>query len=136
VDAVRRSLAIIFVAGSLGTGAELLLLEHTGEALQLVPLVLLAAGCAAVALVAHRAAPARLRMLQVLMAGFVVAGLIGIAFHYQSNVELELEISPESAGFGLARAGLMGGTPTLAPGAMVLLGAIGFVYGRAVSARE
>ena len=136
MDAVRWPLAIIFVVGSLGTGAELLLLDHTEEGFQFVPLILLGVGCAALASVVHRAAPARLRMFQVLMAGFVAAGIAGVVLHYQSNVELELEVSPESAGAGLAWAAMKGGTPTLAPGTMVLLGAIGFVYARAASAPE
>jgi hypothetical protein len=136
VRVVRGPLALIFVAGCLGTGAELLLLDHTEEVFQFVPLVLLAAGCAILASVVHRAAPTRLRVFQVLMAGFVVAGISGVMLHYRSNVELELEISPEAAGLGLAWAAMKGGTPTLAPGTMVLLGAIGFVYARAASAPE
>jgi hypothetical protein len=70
------------------------------------------------------------------MVGFIAAGITGVVLHYQSNVELELEISPESAGLGLAWAAMKGGTPTLAPGTMVLLGAIGFVYARVATARE
>jgi hypothetical protein len=136
VSAVRGPLALIFVVGCLGTGAELLLLDHTEEVFQFVPLILLGAGCVMVASVVRRPAPARLRALQVLMVGFIAAGIAGVGLHYRSNVELELEISPESAGLGLVWAAMKGGTPSLAPGTMVLLGAIGFVYARAASAPE
>ena len=68
------------------------------------------------------------RALQIAMALFVAAGALGVGLHYDGNVEFELEITPAMSGFELVREALTGATPVLAPGAMALLGLIGFAH--------
>src|SRR5687767_10536764 len=121
---IRKLLLMLLAAGSISTGLELLLLGHFEEFTQLVPLVLLAAGFAAAAwhLVSARASVAALRWL---MLAFVLSGGVGIALHYQGNVEFELEMYPSLAGTELIGKTLTGATPVFAPGTMTLLGAVG-----------
>ena len=54
---LRRVLAALFLFGSVGTAAELLLLEHTEDAWQKAPLVLIAIGCVVLAVLAVRPSP-------------------------------------------------------------------------------
>ena len=125
---VRRAVAALFLAGSIGTGAELLLLEHTEGVWQNSPLVLIAAGCLTLCLVTVRPGAAGVRIFQLLMALFVLSGILGIVLHFQGNVEFERELRPEVAGLDLIWEAMKGATPALAPGTMVLLGGMGFVY--------
>ena len=126
--ALRRALAAIFLMGSLGTAAELALLGHFEHILQRTPLVLIGLGCAVLALVAIRPSSSGVRVLQLTMIAFMVSGIAGIVLHYGSNAELELELQPEASGFGLFWEAMQGGTPALAPGTMILLGAVGLTY--------
>jgi hypothetical protein len=124
---VRRLLGVVFITGLVGTGIELLLLEHT-EDWQLVPLVLIALGLAAAGwLLATRSAVAA-RAVQGLMMLFVVSGAVGLGLHYQGNVEFELEMYPSLEGWELFRKAMSGATPALAPGTMIQLGLIGLAY--------
>ena len=56
---------------------------------------------------------------------FVVAGIVGVALHYQSNVEFELEMYPSMEGMELFRNSMTGALPTLAPGSMIYIGLVG-----------
>ena len=122
---LRRVLAALFLFGSLGTAAELVLLEHFEDVWQYAPLVLLAIGCAVLAVLLVRPSASGIRFFQVTMLAFIVSGIAGIVLHYQGNVEFELELDPEAAGFGLFWEAMKGATPALAPGTMVLLGGLG-----------
>jgi hypothetical protein len=123
---VRKLLLSLLALGALGTSVELLLIGHFEKITQIVPLVLLAAGLAAVAwhLASARASVAALRWLMVL---FVVSGAVGIALHYRGNAEFELEMYPTMAGTELIGKTLTGATPVFAPGTMALLGGLGLV---------
>ena len=125
---VRRSLAALFVLGSLGTATELLLLEHTEEPAQWVPLLLMAA--ALLVLAWHAAAPSRasVRAFQLVMMLFAAGGALGVALHLRGNAEFERELHPDAAWGELFRGAMMGATPALAPGTMVLLGSIGLLF--------
>lgn len=125
---IRRTLAAIFAVGSAGTGLELMLLEHTEGIWQIVPLVLLGIGCVAIAVVILRPALGGLRVFQFTMWLFVASGLVGVWLHYQGNVAFELELSPDADGWELFWEALKGATPSLAPGTMTLLGALGLAY--------
>jgi hypothetical protein len=122
---IRRLLAGIFLFGSVGTGAELLLLDHVEDAWQMAPLVLIGVACGLLALVALRPSPGAIRLFQLTMVAFVLSGVAGMALHYQGNVEFELELQPDASGLPLVWESLKGATPALAPGTMMLLGALG-----------
>jgi len=125
---VRKFILAVFVVGVIGTGGDLLLLGHTEDYRQWIPLVLM--GLSLIVLVAHRltANPATVRLFQLTMAMFVISGIVGIWFHYQGNLEFELEMYPSAKGLELFKESLAGASPTLAPGAMLQLGLLGLVY--------
>jgi hypothetical protein len=126
--AIRRLLLAILAIGLLGTGVELLLLEHTDGFWQWSPIALIALGLAAVAWQAARPSAVSTRVLQALMTLFVLSGAVGVLLHYRGNVEFELEMSPALGGIDLFREAMMGATPALAPGTMVVLGLLGLAY--------
>lgn len=121
-------LAAILAAGFLGTGAELLLLEHFESVRQIVPMLLLGfGGLTLAALVATPSGPL-LRLFRLTMWLSAASGVAGMWLHYQGNVAFEVELAPDAAGWLLFREALKGATPALAPGAMTLLGALGLTY--------
>jgi hypothetical protein len=125
---LSRALMAIFFFGSIGTGVELILLEHTEDLWQQAPLVLLGVACAQLAVLGIRPSAVGVRMFQLNMIAFIAIGLVGVFLHYQGNVEFELELQPDSTGFMLFRDAMKGATPALAPGTMMLLGALGLLY--------
>lgn len=125
---LRRGLLLIFVIGSVGLGTELLLLEHFEEWRQQVPLVLLALGLILLAVRLVYRGAIILRLFHWTMLAFVLGGMVGLWFHLSSNMEFELEMYPTLSGLELLSKALGGAMPALAPGALVQLGLIGFLY--------
>jgi predicted tellurium resistance membrane protein TerC len=125
---IRTFLLVSLVLGILGTAGELILLGHVDSPAQWIPLVALAA--AVPVLLWHAAAPSRrtVRTVQVLMAAFVLFGIVGVALHYDGNAEFESELHPKDAGMTYLRHVIAGATPLLAPGSMVLLGLLGIAH--------
>jgi hypothetical protein len=126
LTAIRRILLIALLAGMAGTAAELLLIGHFEDSWQLVPLALLALGTIVALAHAGRPGPLTVRLLQLLMALFVVSGGIGAVLHYIGNTEFEREMQPSIEGTALVKEAMTGAFPVLAPGTMVLLGLVGF----------
>jgi hypothetical protein len=111
-------------------GAELILLQHTGSVWELIPLVVLI-GLVLVVLAWHVITkhPTSVRAVQTIMGLFLIAGVAGIALHYQSSMEFKLETNPALSGWPLFWAVMTAKTPpALAPGAMIQLGLLGLVY--------
>jgi hypothetical protein len=125
---IRRLLLLSLATGIVGTGGELLLLGHVESLTQWIPVAAL--GVAVPVLIWHSAAPGRLsvRTLQVLMAVFIVCGVVGVGLHYDGNVEFEQELHPNEARLTSLRHTVAGATPLLAPGSMVLLGLVGAAH--------
>jgi hypothetical protein len=130
VTRIRRMLAALFLFGSIGTAAELLLMEHTEGVWQNVPLALIALGCVGFTALAIRPGTLQRRLFQLILGLFVVSGLAGVLLHYQGNTEFERELNPEAAGMELFWESMKGATPALAPGTMILLGVLGLSYSR------
>ena len=124
---LRRAVTGLLAMALVGTGAELLLLEHYEDAWQFVPLVLIALGLLAMGWRAVRPGRASLRAFRVVMVLMVASGALGLFLHYRGNTEFELERDPGLAGFALFREAMTGATPALAPGAMMLFGVLGLV---------
>jgi hypothetical protein len=124
---LRRVLAALFLFGSVGTAAELILLEHYEDFWQYAPLLLIGIGSAVLVVLAVRPSAIGVRLFQITMLAFIASGIAGIVLHYQGNVEFELELDPEAAGFGLFWEAMKGATPALAPGTMVVLGVLGLI---------
>jgi hypothetical protein len=125
---LRRVLAAMFLFGSVGTAAELVLLEHTEDAWQKAPLALIGIACAVLVVLAIRPSVVGVRIFQFTMIAFIASGVAGIVLHYRGNVEFELELQPDASAFGLFWEAMKGATPALAPGTMMLLGALGLTY--------
>ena len=127
---LRRALLAIFLAGALGAGIELLLVGHTENWRQWIPLLLI--GLSLLALCMQAVVPQALtvRIFQATMLLFLLGGGAGIVLHYQGKVEFKLESDPALHGFELFRAAVMGAAvpPVLAPGFMILLGLLGLAY--------
>ena len=124
----RPVLFIILLIGIVGTGVELLLLEHVDGAWQLVPLALIAVSLIVLLRHTRRRSRTTLMALRFVMAVFIISGVLGVWLHYRGNVEFELEMYPSMRGLELFREAMMGATPSLAPGTMIQLGLLGFVY--------
>lgn len=123
---IRQILLGALVLGMLGTGAELVLLNHVEEFAQWTPLALIVLALAAIAWYLISGAPASVRALQWLMIAFVVAGFAGFYFHFQGSVEFKLESDPTLNGWKLFWAAMRSkAPPALAPGVMIQLGVIG-----------
>ena len=125
---LRRSLLALFLFGALGTGTELLLLGHNENLLQWQPLILLAATSLIALCCLVRASRLFIRLYEALGALCIASGLTGLWQHYRGNVEFEIEMEPNLAGFELFGQAIRGATPFLAPGALALLGIISLMY--------
>jgi hypothetical protein len=128
VSVLRKMLLVVFLLGTLGTGAELLLLGHTEALQQLIPLGMITVSLVLLATRMFVGGRNLLHAFRLFMVLFVASGALGIYLHYQSNVEFELEMNPSAEGRELVWESLTGAMPALAPGTMVQLGLIGLLY--------
>lgn len=117
----------LFLLGSGGTAAELLLLEHFEDPWQWTPIALLGLGFAAGVAIALHATAGCLRVFRSLMWLYLFAGALGMYLHLKSNVEFERELNPAVGGLDLAVEVLMGAMPALAPGHMIQIGLLGLL---------
>jgi hypothetical protein len=125
---LRRALLVILLIGIVGMVAELLMLKHTEGFWQLAPVGLLVAALPILVwLRVSRSIPS-LRVLQLLMGIYLVSGVAGVLLHYQGNSVYEMEAMPGVGGWDLFLRAVLGASPTLAPGTMILLGLIGLAY--------
>jgi hypothetical protein len=126
---IRKVLLAILLLGMLGSTTELILLKHTEDFRQWIPLTLLAAALSVFAWHVVNASPANLRLIHWLMIAFIASGVAGVYFHFQGSAEFKLEGNPSLHGWALFWAAIRGkAPPLLAPGAMIQLGLIGLAY--------
>ena len=123
----QRLLLGVVVLSSAGTLAELLLLEHTEEFYQLIPVILLALVLIATAIVLWQPRRAVIIGYRVLLGLCLISAGLGIFFHYQGNTEFVLERHPRLGGWPLFSEAMTGATPALAPGTMAQLALIGLL---------
>jgi len=129
LQVVRSFLLAILMIGLTGTAAELLLLKHDEGLVQLVPLVSIGLGLAAIAWHLLQASRPSLLALQVIMSLFLVAGLAGVFFHFRANLQYQREFDATLHGRALIWQALQAKVPpALAPGVLVQLGLIGLAY--------
>jgi hypothetical protein len=124
---MRRTMLVLLVIFMIGTGADLMLLDHHEDPAQLIPLALLAAGVVVSAwtLVGRAAAVTTMRILMVL---FIAAGFLGIALHYLGNREFQHEMDPSLAGWPLfVKIVTAKAPPALAPASMIQMGLLGLL---------
>ena len=127
--AVRKILLAVLAIGMVGSATELILLAHTEDWRQWIPLILLAAALIALAWHWSSGSAISTQALRWLMLAFVISGLAGVYFHFQGSAEFKLESNPKLSGMALFWEAIRGkAPPLLAPGAMVQLGLMGLVY--------
>jgi hypothetical protein len=123
---IRIILLGLVALGLAGTAAELALMAHTEDTLQLVPFAVMAPAFAAIVwrLIAPR--PGAVFAVRASMGAMIIAGVIGVVLHFQSNMEFQLELDKSLSGMTLIMKVLEAkAPPALAPGNMALLGCIG-----------
>ena len=120
---LRAALLGVAVAVALGILGELLLIGHTEEALQLVPLALAALALGGALWLRLAPGPAGLWALRGLGGTLALAAALGVVEHLEGNLAFEQEIRPGAAPSQALLAALAGANPLLAPGALVVLGA-------------
>lgn len=129
MDVVRRWLLGLLVLGLSGISVELVLFKHYDDAWQFIPFVLIGMTFAVIAWHLAGRSAASVRALQAMMALLVLGGMLGVAMHYQGNVDFQLEVDPSLHGWPLFVKAIHAKTPpALAPGAMSQLGLLGLVY--------
>ncbi|NOT44967.1 MAG: hypothetical protein HOP14_10240 [Acidobacteria bacterium] len=133
---VRRLLAVPLMVGTTGLIAELLLIGHIDTRWQRVPLVLLVAALAVVALHVVRPRRAVRRLLQAVMLACLSSGTIGIGLHYSANEREVMVADPRVEGWERVTRSARGTMPALAPGSLSLLGLVGLIYGWAAAEEE
>jgi hypothetical protein len=125
---IRFLVWVVLALGLLGTGTELILLEHTEDSLQLVPLGVIAVALVAIGWQAVSARRWRVRLFQLAMLMLIVSGAAGIVLHYRGSMEFQLESDPSLGGLDLfVRVIHAKAPPALAPGTMAFFGLLGLV---------
>jgi hypothetical protein len=125
---VRAMVLTVFLVGLVGTGLELVFLDHIAGFNQLIPLVLFVMSLLVLAWHALERRSASLRAFQITMLLLLAAGFLGGALHFKFNWEFEVEGDPAMTRTELFSKALRGAAPSLAPGAMIQLGLLGLIY--------
>ncbi len=129
ISVIRAMLLMIFILGAVGSGVELLLLNHFESLLQWIPLLLILLSFFVLGWHGVRRTRASTRTIQGAMLAFIAAGLAGFYFHYRGSVEFKLESNPSLAGWQLFWEAIRAkAPPALAPGVMIQLGLVGLAY--------
>lgn len=124
-----RGLVLVLLLFSIaGLVPELILLEHYDDWEQWIPLVMLALSLASTLVFWRRPSPGTLKTFRIIMVLCVVAGALGLYYHFVGNLEFALERNPSLGKLALAWKALRGATPALAPGALAQVGLLGLVY--------
>jgi hypothetical protein len=125
---VRLFLMVTLLVGLPGTLVELLLLGHTEDPLQWIPVLLL--GGTIATLVACIFSPRKgvLNAFRLFMVLLVLSSGVGVVLHFRGNIALQLELNPNLAGWELFWKAITKGAPALAPGAMLQLGLVGLAW--------
>jgi len=120
---------MLLTFGLVATTTDLMLLDHHEDVRQYAPLVLNGLGLATIVWHVATGSAATVRALQVLMLFFILAAVLGVVFHYQGNLEFQLEINPEQSSWDLFNKVIRAkAPPALAPGVMAQLGFLGLIY--------
>jgi hypothetical protein len=129
LSVIRRWLLVALGLGLVGSGVELVLLEHYETAVQFVPLLSIALALAV--LIWHRVKgdASSIRALQATMVLFLLAGIAGTGFHLRGAAEFQIEIDPSQSRWEIFKKAMRSkAPPVLAPGLMVQLGLVGLAY--------
>jgi hypothetical protein len=127
--AMRRFLLVILLLSLLGTGAELLLIDHLEDPWQWAPVLLIAAAFPLLLWLAAAPGAVVARVWQGLMALFILSGFVGLWLHAQAKMEFKQETNPSLSGPALFWQAMKSiSPPALAPGVMIQTGLLGLAY--------
>lgn len=129
VEVLRRLRWFLLVLALLilfGTVLELILVEHTEDAVQWVPFVLCGLGSLSLLTYIIRRTRTTKLLLRLLMAIVFLGSFFGVYQHVSNNVAFEKEIHPNAATRDLVMKGLGGANPLLAPGMLGLAALLAF----------
>lgn len=124
---MRTLLLGVVLLGEIGLLVELLLLEHYESVQELIPVVLIVLATAASLLLALRPSAGAVHVFRWLMVVSMAAAVLGTYLHYRSNWEFEREMDATAAVPATLWRAMRGGTPALAPGALLQLGLLGLL---------
>jgi hypothetical protein len=119
----------LLLFGLVGTGVELILLNHYEDSWQLAPLILIAVALVALSALQAGRGPRSLKIFRWTMALFVLAGVLGVVLHYNGAAEFQREMDPSQTRWTVATKALRAkAPPVLAPGLMAQLGLLGLAF--------
>jgi hypothetical protein len=126
-----RAMALwTFVLGALGTGVELLLIDHVEDYWQMAPVGLLGLGLLVLIIhcVVRRAGT--VWGFRGVMLLFIGAGVVGGWLHYEGKAEFKKELNPDLAGMTLFWETIRGSAvpPVMAPAMMIQLALLGLAW--------
>jgi hypothetical protein len=124
---IRHWLLLLSLLSLGATVVELLLQDHTGEPLQLLPFALCAIGIAAIIIMLMRPVQSSLFGLRLAMLIVGGGGVLGAIIHLQRNIAFEQEIRPNAALVDAILNGLKGASPLLAPGTLVFAALVALI---------
>ena len=128
---LRKFLLLLTVLLFAGALAELWLVGHTEDVIQLIPFLLSVVGIVVSLLVFIWPSSGTIQVMRIWMAVIVLGTLLGVYFHIEGNVMFHREVDPNATTSQLVWEGLGGGNPLLAPGilAVAALLAVAATYG-------
>jgi hypothetical protein len=129
IPTIRVLILALVTLGLIGTGVDLVLLEHYEDSWQLAPLFLIA--LALLAILGHvvTRSAGSIRVLQLTMVLLIVSGGLGVGLHYRGNLEFQLDMDPTASRWDLFTKVIRAkAPPALAPSAMAQLGLLGLVF--------
>src|SRR5690349_9763663 len=125
---VRRLLQALLAIGLGGTALELVLLEHYEEAVQVLPLAIIAVALVVLAVYAAAPAPGVLRLFRLVMVGQLLIGGVGVVLHYRGSLEFQRDMDPMASSWQLFTKSIRAkAPPALAPGVLAQLALLGLV---------
>ncbi|HEX8472752.1 MAG TPA: hypothetical protein VF666_01840 [Pyrinomonadaceae bacterium] len=117
---LRRFLLVLSVSLFGGAVLELWLVNHTEDAVQLIPFVLCGFGSLAALAALFRPRRATVWCLRVCMLLVLCGALFGIYEHVENNIAFEREINPAARTGDVLWSALGGANPLLAPGVLAV----------------
>lgn len=117
---LRKFLLVLTVLLFAGALAELWLVGHTEDVIQLVPFMLSVVGIVVSVLVYVWPSRGTIQVMRIWMAVVGLGTLLGVYFHIEGNVLFQREVDPNATTSQLVWEGLGGGNPLLAPGILAI----------------
>jgi len=128
-QSLRRLLFCILLLALAGSETELLLVGHTEELWQWIPVVLIPMGIVLLCWMAAASSRTLVRAWRGLMFVFLVSGFLGLGLHWKGKLEFKKETNPSLTGMKLFWEAMKPQSPpALAPGIMLQIGLLGLAY--------